>query len=56
MAGIREYTNRIQEMAEDGMLDKDILIQDLLMWLSEHDVRAFYEANIEPAYDEDDEG
>jgi len=39
----REYTNRILELDEDGLLDRDWLIFSLLNWMSEQEVRSFYE-------------
>ena len=47
----REYTNKILELIDEGMIDKDWLIPQLLVWMSEHDVKEFYEANFE---EEDD--
>ena len=55
MPAIREYTNKIADMVDEGLINKDYLIEQLLMWLSEHDVREFYEANIAPEWDEEDE-
>jgi len=37
----REITNMILEMVSEGALDKDQLIRDLLMWMSESDVEDF---------------
>ena len=37
----RNTTNRILEMVAEGTLDKDGLIRDLLMWMSEADVEDF---------------
>lgn len=39
----RKYTNKILERIEDGRLHPDFLIQNLLMWMSEHEVKEFYE-------------
>ena len=39
----RKYTNKILERIDDGRLHPDFLIQNLLMWMSEHEVREFYE-------------
>ena len=50
----REYTNKILELVDDGIVDKDWLIQGLLMWLSERGVEQFYDANLRPDGDEDD--
>ena len=36
----RKYTNKILERIDDGILHPDFLIQNLLMWMSEHDVKS----------------
>ena len=41
----REYTKRMMELTEEGIFDKDILIQDLLGFLSEDDVEEFVRRN-----------
>lgn len=41
-AGLREYTNKILEMVEEGIVDKYGLINDLLQYMSEDDVKDFY--------------
>ncbi len=41
----RKYTNKMIEMVDDGMVDKDNLIINLLGWLSESEVKEFMEAN-----------
>ena len=41
----RAYTNHLLQLLEDGLIDKDYLINDLLAWMSEHDVRRFVQAN-----------
>lgn len=41
----REYTNRLVEMAEDGLIDWESLARDLLGYLSEADVRDFARSN-----------
>ena len=43
----RKYTNLILEMNDDGFFDKDQLIRDLLCWMSEDEVKEFYERYIE---------
>jgi hypothetical protein len=56
----REYTNKILEMLDEGMFDKDMLIRDLLSWMSENDVKAFYYAyDLDPSrhdYEDGEEG
>lgn len=55
----REYTNRILELDEDGLLDRGWLITSLLNWMSEQEVRSFYErvvqSEILDSMDDDDE-
>jgi len=40
----RQYTKRVLDMLDDGYLDPTKLAEDLLGWLSESDVEAFYKA------------
>lgn len=35
----RAYTNAVYELLEQGMLDKDTLIDELLRWMSEYEVQ-----------------
>ena len=51
---MRKYTNKIIELVDDGILDRDTLIRDLLCWMSESDVEEFYERNLR-ADDEDED-
>jgi hypothetical protein len=37
----REYTIRLLELVDEGVIDRDSLIQDLLGWMSEDEVRRF---------------
>ena len=41
----REFTTRMLELNDEGMFDKDVLIQDLLSFLSENEVKAFVKAS-----------
>ena len=41
----RAYTCAILELVDEGVLERDQLIQDLLGWMSEADVRAFCDKN-----------
>jgi hypothetical protein len=52
---VRKYTNKIIELVDDGILDRDTLIRDLLCWMSESDVAEFYERNLRADEDELDE-
>lgn len=38
----REYSNKLLELVADGILNKDQVIRDLIMWLSESDVKEYY--------------
>ena len=39
----REYTRKIYDMMEEGVLDPLGVAQSLLNWMSEDDVKEFYE-------------
>jgi hypothetical protein len=41
----RTYTNRLLEAVEEGVINRDMLIQTLVMWLSESDVKEMVLAN-----------
>ena len=41
----REYTCRIIDLIDQGMVNTDDLAVQLLQWLSEYDVKHFYYAN-----------
>ena len=41
MRRTREYTIRLLELVDEGIVDRDSLIQDLLGWMSEDEVRQF---------------
>ena len=41
----REFTVRMLELNDDGMFDKDALIQDLLNFLTEYEVKQFVESS-----------
>ena len=52
----RRYTTELLEMVEQGMVDKDSLIQDLLGWMSEDEVEQFARRNdYIQSLDEDEE-
>ncbi len=53
---MRTYTNKLLEMIEDGLLDKDTVIMACVKYMSESDVQDMMECNgfIE-AEDEDEE-
>ena len=50
----REFTNKILEAVEEGMLDKDMVIMACLKYMSEQQVKDMAEAN-EFFMDEDEE-
>ena len=51
----RLYTTELLDMVEQGLIDKDSLISDLLGWMSEEDVKQFCRSNDYIAYDPDGE-
>ncbi len=42
---VREFTNRLLEMVEDGLLDRDTVIMACVKYMSEDDVRDMMFAN-----------
>lgn len=52
----RKYTCILLDAVEEGMYDKDLLIQDLLGYLSEEEVKDFVRKNdLMPWLEQDDE-
>lgn len=51
----REYTNKLLEMVEEGILNKDTVIMACVKFMSEDDVRDMMEANEFILEDEDDD-
>jgi hypothetical protein len=52
---VREYTCRVREALDEHLLNKDMLIDMMLEWMSESDVKAMCEANDICLDDEEDE-
>lgn len=52
---VRKYTNKLLEMVDEGLIDKDTLIVACLKWMSEDDVREMAKANELILEDEEDE-
>jgi hypothetical protein len=54
---MREYTNKLLEMIEDGLLDKDQVIMACVKYMSEADVQDMMECNgfIEEEEEEEDD-
>lgn len=50
----REYSNKLLEMVEEGLLDKDLVIMAFVKYMSEDDVEDMMRCN-EMIIDEDDE-
>ena len=42
----REYTNKVLEAVEEGILDKDMVILACLNWMSESSVEQMCDANL----------
>lgn len=54
----REYTNKLLELVEDGLLDRDTVIMACVKYMSEDDVKDMMESNefiLEEDEDEEDE-
>lgn len=51
----REYTNKLLEMIEEGLLDKDMVIMACVKYMSEDDVRDMMEANEFLEHEDEDE-
>jgi len=52
---VREYTCRVREALDEHILNKDMLIDMMLQWMSESDVKAMCEVNDICLDDEDEE-
>ena len=42
---VREFTSRMIDLNDEGYFDKDLLIRDLLNWMTEGDVKQFVRAS-----------
>ena len=51
----RQYTNRLLEMIEEGLLDKDNVIMACVKYMSEDDVRDMMQCNEFLDEDEDED-
>jgi hypothetical protein len=53
----REYTSKLLDMIEDGLLDRDTVIMACVKYMSEDDVQDMMEANefIEEQFEDEDE-
>ena len=53
----RKYTNMLLEMIDDGLIDRDLVINACLKYMSEDDVQDMMEANefIEEQYEDDED-
>jgi hypothetical protein len=51
----REYTNKLLEMIDEGLLDKDTVIMACVKYMSEDDVKDMMECNEFISTDDDDE-
>lgn len=55
LTNMREYTKKLLDLVDEGCIDKDKLVLDLLNWMSEDFVKEFYEQYYESDDEEDDE-
>jgi hypothetical protein len=51
--GARYNTNRVLELVDEGVVDKDAMIRDLLLWMSESEVAEFVKQ--QELFDDEDE-
>ena len=52
---VREYTNRILDLHNEGIINSQWIVYSLLMWISESDVRDFYEKFLVKELEDDNE-
>lgn len=52
----REYTNKLLEMVEDGLLDRDTVILACVKYMSESDVQDMMESNEFVLEEDEDDG
>ena len=52
----REYTKKLLDLIDEGVVDKDALILNLLNWMSEDFVKEFYEQYYESDEEDDKKG
>ena len=52
---VRRYTNLILSDIDDGLLSSDILVKDLLGWLSEEEVEEFAKSELYTEEEEEEE-
>ena len=52
---VREYTNRILDLHNEGIINSQWIVYSLLMWMSESDVRDFYEKFLVKELEDDHE-
>jgi hypothetical protein len=50
----REYTTKLIDLVEEGVIDSQTVLTNLINWLSERDVKAFFEDEYSE-FDEDSE-
>ena len=51
----REYTTKLIDLVEEGVIDSQTVLTNLVNWLSERDVQAFFEDEYSE-FDEESEG
>jgi len=55
MAGVREYSDMLFDMIEDGAVDAEEIAKDLIYWCSEDDIKRFMEVRDLLPDEEEDE-
>lgn len=52
---VREYSDMLSDMIDDGVIDAKNLAKDLIYWCSEDDIRRYMEVNDLIIYDDADD-
>ena len=52
---IRKYTNKIINLVDDGVLDADYQLRQLLVWMSEDEVKEFWDRNLADEFESEEE-
>ena len=50
----REYTSKVLEMMDEGLITAEWLAEALASWCSEDDMRKFFEAHLEEEEEEEE--
>ena len=51
----REYTNKVLELVDEGLISPQLLVEALACWCSEADMKEFYERFLQETEEDEDE-